>query len=269
MIVKYIFWKCKDIREIVNIFLYKDTKKLYLVSIILLHIYMPNIISKWIITALKLEADLIIEKFSLKETKQLGSLTIFEWEIDGEEEKENVVLVVCWEWKIQSAFATTYMCENYNFEKIINIWIVWNLNHDTLSIGDVILPNTFVQHDFYMPESIDFSAQLRAPIFLEYAIWEEYDLEKFKLHLSWICATGDQFIDNDDLKSEIVERYGADIVDMEVYSILSVLKSYDYLDKTVVIKSVSDGADSKAQENSMDNLKLAMHNAVAILEFII
>lgn len=230
---------------------------------------MSSIITKWIITALRAEADVIIEKFKLEETKKLSSLTIYSWEIQGEDEKENIVLAVCWEWKIQSAFATSYLCENYNFEKIINIGIVGNLNHDTLKIGDVIIPNTFVQHDFYMPESIDFSAHLRAPIFLEYAIWEDYNLDKFTLHLSWICATGDQFIDNVDLQSEIAEKYDADIVDMEAYSILSVLKNYDYLDKTVVIKSVSDGADEKSKTNSMDNLKLAMDNALAILEFII
>jgi hypothetical protein len=54
---------------------------------------------------------------------------------------------------------------------------------------------------------------------------------------------------------------------MEAYSILSVIKNYDLLDKTVVIKSVSDGADDSAEANSMDNLNLAMQNAVAILDF--
>jgi hypothetical protein len=46
------------------------------------------------------------------------------------------------------------------------------------------MPNTFVMHDFYMPAAIDFHKHQRDPIFLEYAIGEEYDLEKFKLHLS-------------------------------------------------------------------------------------
>lgn len=229
---------------------------------------MSVIITKWIITALKLEADLIIAKYWLKETKTLGSLSVYEWIRKwDDEEDENIVLIICWEGKTQSAFATTYICENYSLDKIVNIGIVWNLNHEMLSIWDVIIPNTFVQHDFYMPESIDFSAHLREPIFLEYAIWEEYNLEKFKLHLSGICATWDQFIDNEDLKSEIVEKYSADIVDMEVYSVLTVLKAYDLLDKTVVIKSVSDGADESAESNSMDNLTLAMKNAVAILDF--
>jgi hypothetical protein len=56
---------------------------------------------------------------------------------------------------------------------------------------------------------------------------------------------------------------------MEAYSILSILKNYNLLDKTVVIKSVSDGADEVAERNSMNNLNLAMQNAVAILDFIL
>ncbi len=229
---------------------------------------MSSIITKWIITALQLEAELIIERFWLKLSKELGTLKVFEWERTSDDnETENIVLLVCGEGKIQSAFATTYLCENYSLEKIVNIGIVGNLNHEALSIGDVIMPNTFIMHDFYMPEAIDFHKHQREAIFIEYAVWEDYDLEKFKLHLSGICATGDQFIDNEDLKAEIVERYGADIVDMEAYSILSVLKNYDLLDKTVVIKSVSDGANQQAEENSMDNLHLAMKNAVDILEF--
>jgi hypothetical protein len=39
---------------------------------------MSVIITKAIITALKLEADLIIENYRLAETKTLGPLTIFE-----------------------------------------------------------------------------------------------------------------------------------------------------------------------------------------------
>lgn len=228
------------------------------------------IITKAIITALQLEADLIIEKFWLSETNKLGSLTIYEWKRNiWVEDDEHIVLAVCGEWKIGSAFATTYLCENYDLFKIVNIWIVGNLNPETFNIWDVIIPNTFVMHDFYMPESIDFSKHLREPIFLEYAVGEEYNLLKFSLHLSWICATWDQFIDNKDLQAEIADKFWADIVDMEAYSILSILKNYNLLDKTVVIKSVSDGADEVAERNSMNNLNLAMQNAVAILDFIL
>lgn len=50
--------------------------------------------------------------------------------------------------------------------------------------GDVIMPNTFLQHDVYIPESIDTLSYLRDPIFIEYAIGENYDLQKFSLRLN-------------------------------------------------------------------------------------
>jgi len=126
-----------------------------------------------------------------------------------------------------------------------------------------------VQHDVYIPEAIDSLKYLRDPIFTQYAIGEEYNLEKFSLHLNGICVTGDQFIDNEDLKAELVEEHSADIVDMEAYSILSVAKNYDALDKMVVIKSVSDGADNEAADAHVGNLDAAMQNAVVILEFVL
>ena len=225
-------------------------------------------LTKAIITALQPEADIIIEKYWLSEIKTLWFLKVFEWNKKNDDgEEEHIVLLVCGEGKIQSSFATTYLCENYNPEKIINIGIVGNLNHDTLNVWDVIIPNTFVQHDFYMPKELDFSAYQRDAIFIEYAVWEEYNLEKFSLHLHGICATWDQFIDNDDLAAEIHETHGADIVDMEAYSILSILKTYDLLDKTLVIKAVSDGADSNSKDTTMSNLDYAMNNAFSILDF--
>ena len=131
----------------------------------------------------------------------------------------------------------------------------------------MIIPNTFLQHDVYIHESIDCLKYLREPIFTSFAVGEDYDLEKFQLHLSGICVTGDQFIDNEDIKNELVDLYSADIVDMEAYAILSVAKNYDALEKVGVIKSVSDGADNTASNDHINNLEFAMQNALAILLF--
>lgn len=136
-----------------------------------------------------------------------------------------------------------------------------------MQVGDVILPNTFLQHDTYIPEFIDTMSYLRDPIFLEYAIGETFDLTKFELRLHGICLTGDQFIDSDEKIVELEENYGADIVDMEAYAILTVAKAYDALDKCVVIKSISDGANNDAVQDFSGNIEFAMENAIAILDF--
>ena len=80
---------------------------------------------------------------------------------------------------------------------------------------------------------------------------------------------GDQFIDNPDKVSELREDHGADICEMEAFAILSVAREYEALDKCVVIKAVSDGADNEAKDAHMDNLEFAMNNSIIVLELVL
>ncbi|RKW24328.1 5'-methylthioadenosine/adenosylhomocysteine nucleosidase, partial [Candidatus Gracilibacteria bacterium] len=84
-------------------------------------------LTKAIITAMKEEAELIIKKFNLKETKSLKNIKIFEGTRSGDDGEENLVLVLGGIGKIQAAIATTYLLENYSVDKIINIGIAGNL----------------------------------------------------------------------------------------------------------------------------------------------
>ena len=232
-------------------------------------------LTKAIITAMQEEADLIIKKFSLKEINNNWIpqwVKIFEWERKNydEDTTENIILILSWIWKIASTIATTYLFENYTIDKLINIWIAWNLDNSwDIKIWDVFIPNTFIQHDLYLPfdwKHLDYAKQ---PIFLDYAVWENFDFKKFWLLLNWVCLTWDQFIDNKDLSQELREKYSADIVEMEVFAILSVARAYNLLDKCVVIKAVSDWADSEAKEEHMNNLEFAMENSISVLELVL
>ena len=230
--------------------------------------------TKAIITAMREEADLIIKKFNLKKIKydKIPSwIEIYEWQRKNYDEDsiEKIVLVLSGIWKIQASLATTYLLENYSIDKLINIWIAGNLDNWDIRIWDVLLPNTFIQHDMYLPfegEHLDYA---KKPIFLDYAIWENYDLQKFGLILSWVCLTWDQFIDDKVKVQELREKYSWDIVEMEAFAILSIARAYWILDKCVVIKAVSDWADSKAKESHMNNLEFAMENSISVLELVI
>ncbi len=226
-------------------------------------------LTKVIITAMKQEADLIIDKFDLKEEKKLQNITVYEWNRESNWEKENIVLVLSWIWKIQSAIATTYVFENYEVDKLINIWIAGSLSNMDVKVGDVFIPNTFIQHDIYLPFEWDHLDYAKNPIFLEYAIWENIDLTKFWLVLNWVCVTGDQFIDNDEKIDELRNNYAADICEMEAFSVLSVAREYNSLDKCVVIKWVSDWADNDAKDEHMNNLDFAMKNSLWVLEMVL
>jgi nucleoside phosphorylase len=121
----------------------------------------------------------------------------------------------------------------------------------------------------YLPFDGDHLDYAKKPIFLEYAIWESIDLTKFGLVMSGVCLTGDQFIDNEDKVAELREQYWADVCEMEAFAILSVAREYDALDKCVVIKAVSDWADSDAKDAHMDNLEFAMKNSISVLELVL
>lgn len=226
-------------------------------------------LTKAIMTAMKEEADLIIKKFDLKLVKELKNISIYEGNRESEEWKEKIVLAVSWIWKTQSTIATTYLCENYLIDKLVNIWIAWNLSDGDVKIGDVFMPNTFIQHDMYLPFEWSHLDYAKKPIFLEYAIWENYDLTKFGLILNWVCLTWDQFIDDEEKVNELRLNFGADLCEMEAFSVLSVAREYDILDKCVVIKAVSDWADNEAKDAHMDNLNFAMENSISVLDFIL
>ncbi len=226
-------------------------------------------LTKAIITAMKEEAEIIIKKFDLKETNKLKNIKIFEGKRVGDEWEENIILVLAWIGKIQASIATTYLLENYSVDKIINIWIAGNVSGTDLKIWDVVLPNTFIQHDIYLPFEWEHLDYAKKPIFLEYAVWENYDLQKFWLMLNWVCVTWDEFIDNEEKISDLRINFWADVCEMEAFAILSVAREYDMLDKCIVIKAVSDGADNEAKEAHMTNLDFAMENSVSILDFIL
>ena len=226
-------------------------------------------LTKAIITAMKEEAEIIIKKFDLKETNKLKNIKIFEWKRVGDDGEENIILVLAWIGKIQASIATTYLLENYSVDKIINIWIAGNISGTDLKIWDVVLPNTFIQHDIYLPFEWEHLDYAKKPIFLEYAVWENYDLQKFWLMLNWVCVTWDEFIDNEEKILDLRINFWADVCEMEAFAILSVAREYDMLDKCIVIKAVSDGADNEAKEAHMTNLDFAMENSVSILDFIL
>ena len=226
-------------------------------------------LTKAIITAMKEEAELIIKKFNLKETKSLRNIKIFEWTRSWDDWEENLVLVLWWIWKIQAAIATTYLLENYSVDKIINIWIAGNLTGNDLKVWDVLLPNTFIQQDMYLPFEWSHLDYAKKPIFLEYAIWENYDLQKFWLILNWVCVTGDEFVDKEERISKLRVDFWADICEMEAFAILTTAREYGILDKCIVIKAISDWADNEAKDAHMNNLEFAMENSIAILEFVL
>ena len=211
----------------------------------------------WIITAMEWEAQIIIDFLWLELSKSYKNIKIYE--------KDQYVLASTWMWKIQASIWSTILCSVYWVDQLINIWVAWNLNWNNIKVWDVFLIKEIIQHDMYLPLPWD----------LEYAKWSikipfqsginpnEFD---FWFHENWICVTWDQFIDDIDKSAELKNKFWADIAEMEAYAVASTAHEFWILDNTVIIKSVSDWADSDANNWLYDNLEFAMKNSIEVLK---
>lgn len=133
------------------------------------------------------------------------------------EENEKIIFI---QTKIENLEKTiTYTNENFIIDKFILIWNSIILRNQDLEEWDIILPNTFIDKNW------------KNPIFLEYAIWENYDLHKFWLLLSWVCINWkiQELSDNKD-------DFQADIIDEDSYNFLKIIEKED-LEKVVIIRN--------------------------------
>lgn len=210
-----------------------------------------------ILTAMKEEADAIISRFSLVEEKKMKNITVFQ----GQYNNEKIILVLAGIGKLQSAMATTFLFENYEFDRLVNIGIVGNVAGDVFKIGDVIFPTTFVQQDMYLPFDGAHLDYIKKPIEIK-NFQPTQDMGIY----GGVCATGDEFVDKIERIEFLRNNFQADICEMEAFSILSVAREYDFLENCIVIKAISDGADNESKEAHMDNLEFAMKNSILALE---
>jgi len=218
----------------------------------------------WIITAMKEEADLIIEKYWLKEVNEKWTLTVYHWTLW----EKNIVLLLGWIWKIQAAFSTTHLLENYKIDHLINIWIAGNISKDKINIWDVILPTKFIQHDMYLPfwgSHLDY-AKKEIEIVGYAGLHTLQGEANFKIHNNLTCLTWDQFIDDEEIIENLAETLDWNLVEMEAFAILSVARNYDILEKCIVIKWISDWANNEAIDAHMSNLEIAMKNSIVVLD---
>ncbi len=144
-------------------------------------------------------------------------------------EEESLIII---HWKSISK-TTDFIKEKYILiEKIILANSAKILSNWELQEWDVIVPNTFISNH---PQSL-LPKEGGNTIFLENTIWEDYDLKKFGLILSWVCA--DIPLLNKEGLGVVSEEFQADIVSEWIYSYLSFLEKEELLSKVTVILQV-------------------------------
>ena len=195
-----------------------------------------------IITAMKEEMQEIEKLMTEKEIKIIYELNF----IKGKINNTDVVLVEAGIGKVNAARTTQVLIDNFNADAIINVGSAGSCN-DELDIGDIVIAEKLVQHDFDITafghpkgyisnvgQYVECDSQLIRK--MEENISRIQD-DEFKIRIGTI-ASGDIFCTELQMKEKIRIKFNSDAIEMEGAAIAQVCK----LDNipVLVIRSISD-----------------------------
>lgn len=178
-----------------------------------------NIFAKVIIVTDNNIKTNLINKLNLVFKEEIEWIEIFSKKYD----EWNLILIYS-ENKNFSKYIS-YAKENYEILKIVNIWTAISMSDLDVLNWDIMIPNTFIDEN-------------GKAIFIEWLTDKNFDLNKFWLHLNWICLTKKNNFKNEDEVFETKEKYSTDILDFESYFLLEEAKKNDLIDKIYIIKII-------------------------------
>lgn len=195
-----------------------------------------------IIAAMQEEMKEIERIMENTETEKIYELNF----IKGKINNKDVVLVEAGIGKVNAARTTQILINKFNIDAIINVGSAASAN-DELNIGDIVIGQKIVQHDFditafghpkgYISNVGQFIESDKKLIDkMEQTIASRQD-NKFKIKIGTI-ASGDIFCTELKMKEKIRNKFNADAIEMEGAAIAQVCK----LDNIpfLVIRSISD-----------------------------
>ena len=219
-----------------------------------------------IIGAMGIEINALANILENKQTETISGVQYMSGTIYG----KSVVLAVCGIGKVFAAICAQTMILKYNPDVIINTGVAGTLT-DRLSIGDIAIADSVVQHDMDTSPLGDPVGLLSGinivKIPSDEAIYKKIEecVKSTDAHYQiGTIASGDQFLASNDVKERIVKNFGAIAGEMEGGSIGHVC----YVNKKpfCVLRAISDCADGTGAENYMEFLDLAAENAVEVMK---
>jgi len=219
-----------------------------------------------IIGAMGVEINTLADLLEEKHQETISGVEYLSGTIFG----KGVVLAVCGIGKVFAAICAQTMILKYNPDVIINTGVAGTLT-DKLSIGDIAIADSVVQHDMDTSPLGDPVGLLSGINIVKIPADEEI-FKKIETCVKTLnanyeigtIASGDQFLASNDVKIRIVKNFGAIAGEMEGGSIGHVC----YVNKKpfCVIRAISDCADGTGAKNYMEFLNQAAENAVEVMK---
>ena len=190
----------------------------------------------------------------------------------GKIEEKECILVQSGVGKVNAARTTQVMIDHFELEYIVNVGASGSLSNE-LEIGDILIGNRVVQHDFDITafdhskgyitgigDSIKCNEKLNIKL---QEIIKEIPNKEYKVKLG-VIATGDIFCTDIYMKEKIHAKFNADAVDMECAAIAQVA----YLNEVpfMAVRSISDIPNGNNASTFDENLKFACKRCANLLE---
>lgn len=219
-----------------------------------------------IICAMKIEAEAIIASLSDTRTETVSGVEFTVGKRYGKE----VVVAICGIGKVFAAICTEAMILKFAPELIINSGVAGTLT-DRLSIGDIAIAGSLVQHDMD-------TSPLGDPVGLVSGINKIYfDADENAVSaLKKACVTvgansvvgtvasGDQFMSDTEKKNAIRDRFNAIACEMEGASVAHV--AFVNGVPFAVLRAISDSASGDAQMEYPKFVAMAAERSHAIID---
>ncbi len=212
-----------------------------------------------IIGAMEEEVSQLKSKMDIISTKNIVGADFYLGKMHG----KSIILSRSGIGKVNAAVCTQVLIDLYAVDYCINIGVAGAINKE-LNIGDIVISKDAVHHDFdttQFGDPIGTIPRLEARFFaadeelIKLAENTASELFVDKNVITGRIASGDQFVSSNDVKSKIWQNTKADCIEMEGAAIAQTC----FLNKIpfVIIRSISDKADSNAENNFEKFMKTA------------
>ena len=221
-----------------------------------------------IIAAEQEEFESILEEMKEEDRKEIYELTF----VKGKIKEKACILVKGGVGKVNAARATQILIDNFKPDYIINVGVAGGLN-PMLNIGDIVIGETLVQHDFditafghtkgYIPGVGD---KIYSDEYLINKIEEAIGNQEERVYNyeKGVIASGDIFCTEIPMRDKIYAKFNAECVEMEGAAIAQVCSLCNV--PFIVIRSISDTPNGKNEVTYQQFIELASKRCANILK---
>ena len=221
-----------------------------------------------IIAAEQEEFESILNTMKEEDRKAIYELTF----VKGKIKEKTCILVKGGVGKVNAARATQILIDKFKPDYIINVGVAGGLN-PMLNIGDIVIGETLVQHDFditafghakgYIPGVGD---KIYSDEYLINKIEEAIGNQEERVYNyeKGVIASGDIFCTEIPMRDKIYAKFNAECVEMEGAAIAQVCSLCNV--PFVVIRSISDTPNGENEVEYQQFIELASERCANILK---